>query len=92
MSVACDCEVSFRHLFLAGEALACVCWSKLLSAIKHLKTLVPSLILVPAKQHTQFADPLCISWGAVPPEAAFSCPFMWMHLDYSQDRKYSEVC
>jgi len=52
LSVACDCEMCFRHLFLAGEALACVCQSRVLSAIKHLKTLVPSWIRVSAEQHT----------------------------------------
>lgn len=50
--------------------------------LEHLKTLVLSLILVPAKWHTAFADPLYISWGAASPEAAFLCPFVWMHLDY----------
>lgn len=71
---------------------SCVCQRKLLSAIKHLKTLVLCVILVPAKQHAPFADPLYISWEAVPPEAASSCPFMWLHLDVdAQDNKLQSI-
>lgn len=81
--------VRSRHLFLAGGMLACVRQSQHLSAIKHVKTLVLLLILIPTKEHTLFADPLHMSWGAVPQEAAslFGCV-----RSFSQDRQYSEVC
>lgn len=72
--------------------MASVCQSRHLSAIKHLKTLVLSLIHAPTKEHILFVGALYVPWGAVHLEAASSCPSPWKRLDFLRRWEHSEVC